>query len=853
MLLFLLNAKSQTGNADFDTLFKAKRPEMKLAANPQLTGGGFKNFLLGKNYRAEWTMPVTVPVIRLKKDLGGLNVDKLGGGKQTHSLHLKDKQDRKLSLRSVKKYPEKALPAALSHTIAEKILADGISASYPYGALSVAPLSQAAGVSYYKNKLVYLDSSDALGKKFNELAGALYLLELRDVVVNGKHVKTYNTQEMVQQLEGSDKTKIDQIALLRARLLDNFIMDFDRHEGQFDWFKKDSAGFKIFYPAPKDRDQAFFSTHGLIPSLFQKMQAFHQLQGLRPKTKHIATYNFASRNLDRSFLTELNKKTWGLEIDRFLATMTDAVIERAMHQQPKEIQQHGALAIERILKKRREHFKASMLEYYNALAQRVTIIGSNSRERFDVVNYEKDSLSVTVHKVNADGTVSYQTYKRTFFPDETKEVQLYGLEGDDEFNVQGDASKIRVRLIGGPGNDKFSNHGQGGKVWVYDVGYEENKVTGGGIHKHISSDPLNNEYRRLGFNFNKASPGIVLDYSRDGGLFLGLSYSIISYGFRKDPYASKQFLSVARAINSSSYQLKYRGEFVKLIRNEDLLVRASLELPTSRSRFYGYGNHSTNRYSGDEGKYYLASYTQGNVSILAQHHFASWLKFQYGVSGQYLKLSDEGNRGKYISSVFPLSDGDKELAGGKWYAGAQVGLIADARNSKVFTTRGSFVNLYTRRLQDMSVHTGGFTEVGGNVSFFTDFLYKKHIVLATDFGAAHNMGTFAFPQAQYLGFRENLRGYRVQRFAGHTRAYNNTELRVNFGTLNLYLIKGSFGVLGFHDVGRVWADVEKSSAWHHGYGGGLWLAPFDAVVLTGLVTYSKEEKNFVNLSIGFKF
>lgn len=848
----LPDVKAQSGSSDFDTLFNANRNKERSIANAGLKSNGFKNFLLGKNYRKEWTTPITVPVIHLKTDLGGLEIDELGGGKQTHSLHLKDPKDRKIFLRSVAKYPKKAVPPALAHTIAEKVLADGISGSYPYAVLSVAPLSQAAGVPYYKNKLTYLDSGSHLGK-FNEYAGALYFLELRDVLPDGRKVKTYSTQEMAQKRQESYDNKVDQTALLRERLLDNFIMDFDRHEGQFDWGKKDSMGLTVFYPMPKDRDQAFFNIEGLIPSLIQKMQAFHQLQGLQPKTKHVATFNFAARNLDRCFLTELNKETWNKETERFLQTMTDGVIEKAMAQQPKELQEFGARNIAEILKQKRKYFKDDMIAYYKTLAKRVTIVGSNDRERFVVNNYGSDSVSVTVYQLKKDGTQGRQMYHRTFYADETKEVQLYGLEGDDEFVVHGDAPVIRIRLVGGPGDDKFTSEGKGGRIWVYDVSYEENMIKGNGIHKRISADPLNNEYRRLAFNFNSASPGIAVDYSRDGGLFLGLSYSIKSYGFRKDPYASKQYFSVARAINSSSYQMKYRGEFVKLIRSEDLLIHANLELPASRTRFYGYGNNTPNNHPHNEGKYYLASYILGDVSLLAQHHFTPWLKMQYGAVGQYLKLSDERNNGKYISTVFPVDEGEKGLATGKWYAGGRLNLQLNARNSEVLTTRGAFVDLYAQRLQDITAHTGGFTEVGGNVSFYTDFLYKKHVVLASNFGAAHNAGSFAFPQAQYLGFRGNLRGFRTQRFAGYAKAYNNTELRVNLGTLNLLLIRGPFGVLGFHDVGRVWARGETSSTWHRGYGGGLWMAPFNKLVLTGVVTYSKEEKNFVNLNVGFKF
>ena len=126
-------------------------------------------------------------------------------------------------------------------------------------------------------------------------------------------------------------------------------------------------------------------------------------------------------------------------------------------------------------------------------------------------------------------------------------------------------------------------------------------------------------------------------------------------------------------------------------------------------------------------------------------------------------------------------------------------------------------------------------------------------MLATSFGVDHNIGDFEVPQAQYLGFRQNLRGYQFQRFAGRTRAYNNTEMRVNLGVLNLFLLKGYWGLLGFHDAGRVWMNATDGDTWHTGYGGGIWMAPFNKVVVSALMTSSKEEKGRPLVSFGFQF
>jgi outer membrane translocation and assembly module TamA len=121
------------------------------------------------------------------------------------------------------------------------------------------------------------------------------------------------------------------------------------------------------------------------------------------------------------------------------------------------------------------------------------------------------------------------------------------------------------------------------------------------------------------------------------------------------------------------------------------------------------------------------------------------------------------------------------------------------------------------------------------------------------FGSSHIFGDYEFEQAQYLGFRQNLRGFRFSRFAGRTRVYNNSELRINFGELNAILFRAPVGILAFNDIGRVWSDGEKSTTWHDGYGAGVWIAPISRIVIAASLTYSKEEKGLPMISFGFQF
>ena len=58
--------------------------------------------------------------------------------------------------------------------------------------------------------------------------------------------------------------------------------------------------------------------------------------------------------------------------------------------------------------------------------------------------------------------------------------------------------------------------------------------------------------------------------------------------------------------------------------------------------------------------------------------------------------------------------------------------------------------------------------------------------------------------------------------------------------------------MGGVDYGRVWQDEEDSDKWHTGYGGGLWIAPVDFIVINFSYFKSKEEKRF-GVLFGFDF
>ena len=211
-----------------------------------------KNFWMGANYRKEWTTPIKAAVFNMSTEKGGLTPLKLGGGKQTKSLRLEDANGRQYTLRSIQKFiTAKTLPPELQSEAAEDLVADGVSASYPYSTLSIPPLADAAGVPYGKVKLVYIPDDPRLGEYQKSFANLLALFEERlPESVN----KGYSTDEVADKLKEDNDDNVDQHALLRARILDMFVMDFDRHEDQWQWGAIDKIKGKTYFPIPRDRD-----------------------------------------------------------------------------------------------------------------------------------------------------------------------------------------------------------------------------------------------------------------------------------------------------------------------------------------------------------------------------------------------------------------------------------------------------------------------------------------------------------------------------------------------------------------------------------------------------------------------
>jgi len=485
---------------------------VRVTAGRHYQHGALHNLFLGKHYRDVWAQPVQLPVLQPRTVVpGGLDFEKLGGGFQTLSMTLEDGQGREYALRSIDKTPARTLPKVLRHTFVMNLVRDATSAAMPYGALVVPPLAEAAGVLHTNPQMFYVSGQEQrLGPSSELFQGKLVLLEEKfDGQENltpafGKATGLVDSDDMLHLRYLNPTHRIDQVAFARARLLDIWLGDWDRHEGQWQWAVYQQDDQTRYKPIPKDRDQVFFRfDDGVIPWLMSRKWAVRKFRTFKPKYEDIAGMVRNARFIDARGLNEVTKTqfhTLALDLQRRL---TDAAIAEAVHRLPPPIYALEGPGMEEALRTRRAALPAVADAFYDLLAECVTITGTDEAERFVVDRLTDTTTRVTVYSLLGKNRPA-PYYQRTFRAGETERITLYGLGGKDEFNVQGQVGRgIRIDVYGGPGADAVvdSSHvARGGnRLYYYDTKHGNELTEGPNTADHREKGVKMHAYDREGY------------------------------------------------------------------------------------------------------------------------------------------------------------------------------------------------------------------------------------------------------------------------------------------------------------------------------------------------------------------
>jgi hypothetical protein len=832
-------------------------------ASTRYGAGRFRRWLQGANYRREWQQPVRVPVLNLATAQGGLTPVKRGGGLQTKSLRLRNPSGQEFVLRSVEKNTEGSVPDFLHQTLAAAIVQDQISAAHPYAALLVPPLAEAAGVGHTSPQLVLVPDDSQLGIYRREFGGTLALLEARDPApprtFTGKPLaKHYSTAEVLTQLKASARHRVDQRAVLRARLLDMVLADWDRHDDQWRWLAyPQPGGGRLFRPLPRDRDQALFVNEGFLPHRASVEYLLPRIQGFDYTFRNVNSFNFNARYFDRSFLTELSRADWRSLADSVQASLTDEVLAAGLRQWPDSIYRLSGPTVLAKLQAHRAHLPEWADQYYHFLARDVDVVGSDGSEEFEVVRQDDAHTQVQVFERAAAGQRGALRYARTFATAETHEIRLYGQGGADVFALRGEAKRGPVvRVVGGEGIDTLRSAAgtpAGRRVVAYDAPTGLVLGTPGAAARlHLNTQPTVNLYNREAFQYALTKPVLPWSYNVDDGLFVGTGLLLKRPGFRKAPWATTQLLTANVALRTGAFSFGYEGDFAQLVGSFDLQLRAALQAPNYVRNFYGLGNE-TELVPGERtgAAYYRVRFRNLSLAALLRRPLGTRATIFGGPVYQGVDVEDQPGRILDQSRDPRLNPGT--LFEAKQYAGARLGYELASLHARAELPQGVAGHAELLALRPLTASAQPLTQLTVALAVYRSFQLPLRLTLATRVGGTVNFSNdYEFFQAATLGGLTNLRGYGRTRFAGRQSAFNNTEVRLQVARFRSYLVPATLGIMGFHDIGRVWVPGEASATWHRGYGPGLWLAPTPQVVLAAMVGFSPEGR-LPLVRLGFYF
>lgn len=329
-----------------------------------------KTIMQGQQYRKVWSTPFQFPILQLDTLHGGAKILEEGGGKQTHSLKLETKDGYIFTLRSINKNPEPLVPKWAKTLGLENIIVDGISAQHPYAAIAVAKLAEKSNLLHTQPKAVFLPRQNALGTYNKDYGNKIFLLEHEtDGGKNWtpfKQVKEIVDTEKLQEskMELGAMLKIDKSAFIRARLLDIVIGDWDRHSKQWGWVVIENETGHMAIPLAGDRDNAFFSIDGIIPSIISNKYILPDLQSFQEDIDYLPGLVMP---IDIYFLKNTSRENFIKEADLLQNKLTDLAIEESFKAWPNSIFELDGEEIINSIKSRRDKLPQIANEFYEII------------------------------------------------------------------------------------------------------------------------------------------------------------------------------------------------------------------------------------------------------------------------------------------------------------------------------------------------------------------------------------------------------------------------------------------------------------------------------------------------------
>ncbi len=825
----------------------------------------FYRFLWGKHYRDYYGMPIEAPIAQLDTLYGGLKPNIAGGGHQSLSLRLKDKNGKEYVMRALKKSASRFLQSVafrdqnveneFYNTAAEKFIYDYYTTAHPYTPFIIGDLADNVGIYHSNPKLFYVPKQKVLGQYNDTFGDQLYMIEERptdehkDLENFGKPDAIVGSDDVFANLRKDEKYSVDEESYIRARLFDMLIGDWDRHIDQWRWAEYKKGDKVVYKPIPRDRDQAFAKIDGKLLSLLTNISVARHMKSFKKEFPSVKWFNFAANSLDKAFIKQNNREVWKKQANYIVTHLTDEAIDKAFSNLPKEIRDdHTTNEIKEKLKYRKSQLEDFGLKYQKRLEENVLLLGTDKKDKFVINRMPKGKSEVKIIRMKKDGEALQ--FSKIYNKKETKEIWIYGLDDEDIFEVKGNAeNSILIRLIGGQNNDTYVIE-EGNKVKIHDFKSKENTIDNkDNACVALSDDYEINEYyyKRALLNAMRIMPSV--GSNPDDGVKLGVALNYTKYGFKNNPYQQKHQFKGNYYFATEGFELFYKGTFAKAVGNWDFVIDARYTTPNFSINYFGYGNQTVNN---DEE--FGMNYNRVKIQLLK---IAPSL-VRNGRNGSTTQIQPifenievEKTTRRFVNQLG--NNVNEKIFDYQQFAGVDFKYGYENYDNTSNPTMGMTFSVLASWKTNLSDSKRNFPYLEGIYGISHKLTTNGALVLGTMLKAKAVLNNnYEFYQGATIGGDYDLRGYRTERFLGKQSFLQSTDLRLKIGKIRQSIVPMQYGILGGYDYGRIWLDGETSNKWHQSVGGGLWLNGINTVTAR-LTFFNGSDGNRVAFGLGFGF
>ncbi len=826
----------------------------------------------GKKYKNAFAMPIAARVGNLDSLYGGLTVVRESNSTDYENLLLQDKAGNLYNMRALQKQALKVVdkkiilknenpenqdidnPQNSDFIAPETYGSEFYTGSHPYALLAIPTLADSINIFHNKPNLFYIPKQRAL-KNYNVAYGdELYYISVAPSENNeGDRIFRYardieTTDDILLKLRKANNVKIDEETYIKTRLFDMLIGDWDREPDHWRWALYYTKGNdSVYVPIARNRDDAFASLDGDILDVARSI--FGSSNQRHIYTENLTDFEWFNSEgiiLDRALLQRSSETQWKFLAEKIQSQLTDEVIDIAFESVPLEARGEALEETIATLKARRDNLLGIAASYYEYLNKLRTVKGTNGSNYFEISRMQEGATRVKEYDYS-NGVKGTLEKEITYYEDQTKQLWIFGLDGEDVFEVTGEGtSTMLLRLIGGQDKDTYIIK-NGNRLRVYDHKSKPNVIAqkDGGVVRFTDLYTLNTyDYRKQ--VSQQSSFVATAGYNPDDGARVGLQYIFEINGFSRNPFSKQHRFNAGYYYDTSSYDVAYQGEIANLYKTLNLSFGGRVTSPNFVLNYFGYGNETSNPQDAlgyDANRVEVQTFS-GNVGLLRNSYFGSFFKLQTRLEAVKVNspitgfqnpdntaFTDETNFYGTVEGIYSYRSFD------------------DARNP----ARGMLFDLNIGLTDNFKELERVFGFLNTRIGFYNSLVQNEKLVLKTNVQGQFNFGNrFDFHQAVKLGGNNGLRAFRQERFAGKSSLVGSADVRYSFNEFKIELFPVQIGVYTGADLGRVWTPSGNSEKWHNSYGGGFWLNSRGGFTLTSSLFHTTEDTRFVfGLNFGF--